>query len=170
MEEIGVLAGVGVVLKLFPSVLALWPTGDARLRSIGLAIAVFVGLVVVSLPIVGIESWLEFASAISNAQPACTDARFSIPCALGPVIGVSAARMAAIAVGGALVLLALLVRNDRAAFVLFGAAMLAPVADMHPHYWLFAYVALAVLIGGMLASFHRPGRVDSHYAPSRPDG
>ena len=70
--RVGILAGIGAAFKLFPSVLALWPTGRARRRSIGFAIAVFASLTLMSLPIVGVESWYEFAAALSNARPHAT--------------------------------------------------------------------------------------------------
>ena len=79
-----------------------------------------------------------------------------MPCALQPLLGTGVAKLAAIALGGLVLIAALRTRSDRLAFVLFGVAMLVPVPDMHPHYWLIAYVAAVVLIGGLLASRRRP--------------
>ena len=66
------------------------------------------------------------------------------------MLGVFAAKAVAIGLAVLAVTGALLVRNDRAAFVLFGVAMVVPAADLHFSYWLFAYVAGLVLVGGLL--------------------
>ena len=148
--RVGALAAIGALFKLFPSVLVLWPTGRARKRSIVIAAGVVIASAVASLVMMGPQAWLDFPSVLLNAQPYCTDVRVSIPCVLTPVVGALGSK--AIAIGLALSALAgaLVVRSDRAAFVLFGVAMLAPVSDMHFNYWLIAYVALVVLIGGAL--------------------
>jgi Glycosyltransferase family 87 len=153
--RVGAMAAIGSLFKLFPSVLVLWPTGRARWRSIAIAGVVLIGSSLLALPLVGWQAFLDFPSVLLNAQPYCTDVRVSIPCALTPILGAFGAK--AIAIGIALLALlgALLVRNDRAAFVLFGAAMVAPVSDMHFSYWLFAYVAGVVLIGGLLRRKNR---------------
>jgi hypothetical protein len=154
--RIGLVAGLAAIVKVFPGALVLWPTGRARRESVVLAIGVAVGLTVVSLPLVGMQSWIDFPIAISNALLSCGEGRYSLPCALQPLLGTSGAKLAAIALGGLVLIAALRTRNDRLAFVLFGVAMLVPVPDMHPHYWLIAYVAVVVLIGGLLASRRRP--------------
>ena len=154
--RIGLVAGLAAVVKVFPGALVLWPTGRARRESLVLAIGVAVGLTVVSLPLVGLQSWMDFPVAISNALLSCGEGRYSVPCALQPLLGTGVAKLAAIALGGLVLIAALRTRNDRLAFVLFGVAMLVPVPDMHPHYWLIAYVAAVVLIGGLLASRRRP--------------
>ena len=147
--RVGALAAIGALFKLFPSVLVLWPTGEARRRSIVIA-----------------ADGVEFDGSLARDGGAAGLASFPggrvqcpalllrrpgyVPCALTPMVGPLAAK--AIAVGVALIALAaaLRVRNDRAAFVLFGVAMLAPVSDMHFNYWLIAYVAVVVLVGGAL--------------------
>ena len=157
--RIGALAGLGGAMKLVPVVLALWPTGQARRRSVLLAILVMIGMTVLTIPIVGVQSWFDFVSVLSNATPACDGGRISIPCLIGPTVGFSAGRGIALAIGAGFLILALWVKRDRLAFVLFGAAMLAPVADMHPHYWLFAYVAGVVVIAGVSHHSTVAGRV-----------
>lgn len=149
--RIGALAAIAGLFRLVPSVLVLWPTGRARWRSVGIAIVVVAVSTLISLLLVGPQAWLDYASVLINAPPSCTDGGVSIACALTPTTGAAGAK--AVAVGIALLALAgaLRVRNDRAAFVLFGVAMLAPTAGMDASSWLIAYVALVVLIGGALS-------------------
>ena len=149
--RIGIVAALAAVIKIYPGALVLWPTGAARRRSIAMAAAVVIGLTVVSLPIVGLQSWLDFPIALGNAQLSCGETRYSVACLLLPLLGTTGAKAAGVLLGGAFLLGALWTRRDRLAFVLFGASMLAPVPDMHLHYWLIAYVALVVVAGGLYA-------------------
>jgi len=154
--RVGILAALGAAMKVVPGVLVLWPTGKARRRSIVMAGLTFAVLTLASVPMVGTGSWVEFVMALANRAPDCVDAPPSIPCIVGPLLGSATGQLVAIAVSLACLGLAIRTRHDRLAFVLFGAAMMAPVANLHLHYWLFAYVAGVVVAGGALARLLAP--------------
>lgn len=162
--RIGVLVGIVSAFKIFPGVLAFWPTGSSRRMSMALAIVAVAVLTVLSLPLTGVQTWPEFLAVVANAQPTCSDGRISLACLLLPEIGAAWAKSVAMFVGVAVFIAALWTKRERVAFVLFGAAMMVPVIDLHPHTWLIAYVALAVGVSGLLKAWRegrnpRPGAV-----------
>lgn len=163
----GAIAAVAALIKIYPGVLVFWPTGQARRRSLAAAVAVAAGATLLTLPIVGLQSWADFATAMGNAELSCGASRVSIPCLVEPVVGSrTSAKLVGVAVGLVFFVLALRTRSDRLAFVLFGAAMLAPVPDGHLHYWLIAYVAIVVVFGGVVAA--RRKAAEDHRVPALP--
>lgn len=146
-----VSAGVGSIMKIFPGLVAAWPARAAGVRAIPWAVVVAVALAAASVPLVGLDAWRDFAAALANARPECSPQSISIGCGLAGLVGPSAAQLTGIAVSLVLVLAVLLVRSRYAAYVALGGAMLAPVVDMHPHYWLFAwtvaYVGVVRIVG-----------------------
>ncbi len=149
--RVGALAAIGGLFKLFPSVLVLWPTGRSRWRSIALAVAVVIGSSLVALPLSASRRSSTSRPWYLNAQPYCTDVRVSIPCVLTPMLGIMAAK--AVAIGLALMALrapSWLGMIERPS-LLFGVAMVRTRSQtMHLSYWLFAYVAAAWSVGGLL--------------------
>jgi hypothetical protein len=131
-----------------------WSTRRTFLRVLLTALAVGVALFVVTLPIVGIQSWVDYAKALSYSQPACGLGSFppSVACTLQPIVGIGAAKLAGIAlalvVGGT----AVVARSPLISFALVVLAWLAPVTDLHSHYLLVIYVlavtTCATLLGG----------------------
>ena len=137
-------AGVGAVLKIFPGLLAAWPARRDGWRAFGLAAGTALGVILLTLPLVGTGAWAGFAAALRNAQPECSAQGISIACGLDGLLGPTAARLLGIAIS--LILVAVVIRS-RSAFVAYAAlagALLAPVVDMHPHYWLIAWVVAFV--------------------------
>ena len=152
------LAGLGAVLKIYPGLLAAWAARGDGWRAFGLAAATSVGLILLTLPLVGIGSWNDFAAALWNAQPECSAQGISIACGLEGLLGSAAARMVGIVVS--LLLLAVVVRS-RSRFVAYAAlagALLAPVVDMHPHYWLIAWVVAFVGVARVVGRRSRRSR------------
>ncbi len=147
-SRIGLFVGIAAMLKIYPIILLLWPTGRSRPRSVILAAGAMVGLVALSLPWLGVGAWPEFLTAFSNAELSCGGSRFSLQCLLEPSLGLTAAKAVALGLAVILMIAAARTTQDRLAFVLLGAAMLVAVPDMHPHYWLIAYVALMVVLAG----------------------
>lgn len=150
-RTLAAIAGIGALLKIFPGLFVAWPARRDGWQSLGIAVGTTLVIVILTLPFVGIGSWIDFGSALQNAQPECSPQSYSIPCALDGLVGPRPARLVAVAV--ALVLVSVVVRA-RSAFVAYAAlagALLAPVVDMHPHYWLFpwivAFVGVARLVG-----------------------
>lgn len=142
----GFLAGLGATMKVVPGVLLFWSTPQTFPRVFLAALATAAALFAITLPIVGIQSWVDFATALSYSQPACGVDSIppSVACAIKPIVGVGAAKLAGIALavvaGGA----AVTVRSPLRAFALIVFAWLAPVTDLHSHYLLVVYVLAVV--------------------------
>jgi hypothetical protein len=136
-------AAVGGIVKVFPAGLAFWSARRHGWRPLLITAVVGAALVVVTLPLTGINEWVAFTRALGNAVPACSG-RLSVACVLGPMVGQTAATWIGIGLGATLLLGSLVVRNEVAAFTLLVLGMLAPVTDGHPHYFLFIDVLLVV--------------------------
>ena len=141
-----VAAAFAAIIKVFPFLLVGWRARDEGLRAIVLGGAVLLALVIVTLLLMGVTSWVDYAQAMSNAVPACETRFPSIACVLTPFVGIPLAKLAGIVVGLALALAAIRVRSRLLAFVLLAAAIVAPVTDLHPHYGLFLFVVIVVVV------------------------
>jgi hypothetical protein len=140
---LGALLGL---LKLAPGALVAWTDRTRFVRSVAAAAAVVALVGLTTLPIVGVQSWLDYAAAVGNAMPRCemTNAgAVPVSCALASVAGPIGLRLA-ILLAAALAIGSVLVRGDLAAFGLVVAASVTPLAEMHLHVWLFPIVFLAI--------------------------
>jgi len=149
--RVGAIAGVLAVVKVVPGSLAFWARPSTLARSLVAAAIAAVLVCALTLPLVGIDSWLDFLKALGNAEPTCEYPIPSLACAAAPVTGMVSAKVLGIAVGCALAVGAVLVRDDYHSFCLATFAWIAPTADMHVHSWLtvfvLAFVGAARLVG-----------------------
>jgi hypothetical protein len=150
-------AGVGAAFKIFPGALALWGVRRRGWRAlfvaVGMAASVAAASAVVTLPIVGLDEWTRFVTALANAEPTCAGGRASVACLSQPYVGTGTATLVGIVVGVALLGVSLLVRSEFPAFVLLTAGMLAPLADGHHHYLLFVYVLIVIGLCRLVATW-----------------
>ena len=148
---IGVHAGVGATIKLVPGALLFWSTRQTFLRVLLTTLGVGVALLVLTLPLVGIQSWFDYVRALSYSEPACgVDFPTSLACTLQPILGIGTAKVAgivtALVAGG----LAIVARSPLVSFALVVVAWLAPVTDLHFHYLLVVYVLAVVAVARWL--------------------
>jgi hypothetical protein len=109
----GLLGAIGALTKLSPAMVA---TLDGW-RGLRLAVVWTLAAVAVTLPLVGVDAWRDYLTAIANGYPNC-DAAASLACGLAPLgFGVSKAITAAIGVGIGLASLAFRDRLVRLALV-----------------------------------------------------
>jgi hypothetical protein len=141
---IPVAAGVAATLKAFPAAFALWPTRRHGWRPLVLAAAVAAAITLVALPLVGVDEWSRYLSALANAVPSCDGGRSSVACVLLPWTGDGLAKAAGVVIGALLLATSVVVRRETLAFTLLTLGMLAPLADGHPHYLLFGYVLIVI--------------------------
>jgi hypothetical protein len=153
---VSVAAGVMGVTKIYPALLAVWVRRDDLFRSVALAFATAGALVVLTLPLVGIDAWRDFLIALSNAEPRCVIP--SLTCALAPAIGATPATIIAVSASLGLVVLSLVARDRRARFLLLAYAMIAAVPDLYAHYLLIPFVAAFAAVANSLRPAFR--RVD----------
>jgi hypothetical protein len=154
------LAAISRVTPIFMVVLD-W-RGPHGLRRIAYAGALGAGVLVLTLPLIGLQNWQDYAVSISGAVPSCDQVVNSLTCALVPAIGLGAAKVTAIGVAIVCVGAAMLVRRRVLAAGLISVAMLLPLPDLWPFYLLFPFVALwaglATRVGGLSRAEMPPDR------------
>ena len=138
------LAGLGAVLKIFPGLLAAWSLRRAGWLAFGVAAGTALVVIVLTLPMVGAASWIDFGLSLRNAQPECSAQSVSIACLLDGPLSPAAARLVGIVVSLILVAVVIRARSEFVAYAALAGALLAPVVDMHPHYWLIVWVVAFV--------------------------
>lgn len=141
---LGAVAGLVALTKIFPGSLVAWAWRSHGWSQFRNAALVAGGISLITLPLVGVQEWADFARAVTNARPACVGHGVSFACAMGPAIGMGAAQLVGFAVALAAFATAMFVSSPVLAFGLVGLAMLAPVTDMWFHYWLYPYVVVVV--------------------------
>jgi hypothetical protein len=164
--SIGVLSGLGGTIKLVPGTVVFWSTRETFPRVLLSALAVGGALFVLTLPVVGIESWFDYVRALSFSEPACgVDAPRSVACTLQPIVGIGPAKLAGIAFALVAGGLAVLARAPLLSFALVVVAWLAPVTDLHYHYLLVVYVlAVVVAVSWLGARRNRPNNASTTVA------
>ena len=138
-RQAGVLGGILGVLKVFAGALTFAARHD-KVRAFGIALLVAAGLALVTLPVVGVAGWLDFATALTGAVPDCSGFNVSIACALGPSVGLGWGSLVGVLIGGLAVLGMLAVRQPYPLSVLAAIAVMAPANNLHIHYWTIGYV------------------------------
>lgn len=138
-RQAGVLGGILAILKVFAGAVTMAAL-DGKARAVAIALLVAGGLTLVTLPVVGVGSWLDFGTALTGAVPDCSGFNISIACTLGPTLGLGAGSLIGIAVGGLAVLGMLACRQPYLLSVLAAIAVMAPANNVHIHYWTIGYV------------------------------
>ncbi|HXG26490.1 MAG TPA: glycosyltransferase family 87 protein [Candidatus Binatia bacterium] len=101
----GVGLGFAAVVKVFPAVLLLWLIATRRLRAAVSMVVAGAALAVATLPITGLEPWLQYPTVLANlAAVADTTDTISPTIWLAPYLGFTPARWLVTAVGVALLL------------------------------------------------------------------
>ena len=119
------VAALGIA-KVFPATLVFWTTPSKLPRAILTSALIAAAWVVVTLPFIGIGTWVDFFRAMGNAQPNCDAYRSSVTCLLAPTIGVGLGKIFAVLLAGALGLAAVFVPNDLIAFTLLAVSWVVP--------------------------------------------
>ncbi|MGH2468389.1 MAG: glycosyltransferase family 87 protein [Candidatus Limnocylindrales bacterium] len=143
---IGPLAGVLAVVRIFPGSLAVQRVRATGWRGALVPVGVAIGLVIVTLPIVGLNSWTDYATALTNAVPQCTKQVNSLVCALTPAMGAAVAEGTAMLLTAILLVGSLLVRNSLASFTMITLVWVLPMPDLSPNY-LLAVILPAYVVG-----------------------
>jgi alpha-1,2-mannosyltransferase len=90
----GAAVGVAAVVKVFPGVLVLWFLLTRRYRAAAGAIVGAAALALVTLPITGIEPWLQYPTVLANlGVPLDTRDTLAPTVWLAPVLGFTPARV-----------------------------------------------------------------------------
>lgn len=160
----GYMAVIGGLLKVFPLAGIAWAF---RCRApILVPLLVGASLVALSVAVLGIDAWRDFAVALTNGTGSATWFPEPPRHALEPVLGPTGASVVAYGLAGVLALASVLVRDDRTAFALLGLAMITPAPDWFVHYFTVPVVGVlpwvASLAVGWPALWARLGTTDEH--------
>ena len=138
-RQAGVAGGVLAVLKVFAGSVT-FGSPERKTTAFLTAVAVVAALALVTLPIVGPGSWLDFGTALIGAVPDCSGFNVSIACTLGGTIGLGLGSLVGILVGGLAVAGMLVCRQPYLLSILAAIAVMAPANNLHIHYWTIGYV------------------------------
>lgn len=154
------VAGIAATFKLFPGLMVLWAVRRQGLRPIFIALATFLVLCLLSVPLVGFQTWRDFFTTLVNAQPPCQSYNtLSFACIFSQLTGVTIAKLIGYGFVVVFGVATILVKDRFWAFFLLGATMLAGVTDMHLHFWVFWYVVLVVGLSLVYARTRPEARV-----------
>jgi hypothetical protein len=146
-RQAGLLGGLLAIVKVFAGALAA-ASIEGKARALGTALAVAAALIILTLPMVGPQSWLDFGTALTRAVPDCSEFNVSVACMLGPTLGLGWGSVVGVLVGGLAVIGMLACRQPYLLSLLAGVAVMAPANNLHIHYWTIGYVLV-------IASFAR---------------
>ena len=100
----GAAIGVAAVIKVFPGLLVLWLLASRRYRAAAAAVGAAVLLALVTLPITGIQPWLDYPTVLANlGAPSDTTDTLAPTIWLAPILGFALARALVTVAGVALV-------------------------------------------------------------------
>jgi alpha-1,2-mannosyltransferase len=149
----GVAIGAAALVKVFPALLILWLVLTGRSRAAGFAILGFVLLAAATIPISGIQPWLDYPAVIANIGPPVDTYSTLAPAVwLGGIAGPTFARV--------LVVVAVVVSvtwtarrlDDGAGFALAVTGSIAIAPALYHHY--LAILVLPLLLA--IAHTRRP--------------
>jgi hypothetical protein len=110
----GIAVGAAAIVKIFPILLVLWFALTQRWRAAAWAIAAALAIAVVSLPITGLQPWLDYPTVLANlsSTPNATDA-LAPTFWLAPYVGFTIARIVVTSIGlGILLVAAIAIPRD----------------------------------------------------------
>ncbi|HLX34654.1 MAG TPA: glycosyltransferase family 87 protein [Candidatus Limnocylindrales bacterium] len=115
----GIAIGAATIVKIFPGLLVLWFLLTRRWRAAAWSIVAVVGLAVLSLPVTGLQPWLDYPTVLANLSltPDAVDA-LAPTFWLAPYLGFTIARLVVTVAGLAILAYVVLGRrsDDRIGF------------------------------------------------------
>jgi len=142
----GVAVGIAALIKLFPAVVLVWFVLRGRWRAAAWGVAAALALAVATLPVVGLEPWLQYPRVILNlGAPANTADALAPSLWLGQWLPPLVARGIVVAVGLVAVAWSARALEERASYGVAVAACVLLAPAMFQHY--LALMVLPLLLG-----------------------
>jgi hypothetical protein len=141
----GVLSGTLGVVKVFVGALALATTGS-KIRALVWAFGTGFVLALVTLPLVGLQSWFDFMTAMSGSVADCRGLNMSVACRLEPWVGATGGTLVGVVIAALAAVGLLFSRQPFRMCVLAAIIILAPANNLHFHYWTIVFV---VVVAGL---------------------
>ena len=145
----GIAIGLATVVKLFPGVLVLWLLITRRYRAAAWAAIAAAVFVAVTLPVTGLQPWLDYPTVLANlSAPKDTTDTLAPTVWLAPFLGFTLARLLVTAAG--LTMLAWTARSKAPASVSFAIAILVSVLiapALYQHYLAILVLPMILALG-----------------------
>lgn len=142
----GIAVGIAALIKLFPAVVLLWFALTGRWRAAAWGLVGAVALALVTLPVTGIDPWLQYPRVVLNlGAPANTADALAPSLWLGQVLPPLVARATVLVVGLAIVTWSARSLEQRASYGIAVAASVLMAPAMFQHY--LALMVLPMLLG-----------------------
>ena len=131
----GVAIGAATMIKIFPGLLVVWLLVRRRFRAAAWSVGAVAAIALVSVPIVGLDNWLDFPRALLNMGPIVSTIDAVSPISwLEPVVGFDLARWSVLGAGTALVVWAARKRDERVGFALAVTVSVLVAPSVFHHY------------------------------------
>jgi Glycosyltransferase family 87 len=144
----GVAIGVATVIKIFPGLVLVWFIVTGRWRGVGWAVVGALALSLLTLPMTGIQPWLDFPTVLRNmAAPTDPSASFAPTMWLAPVLGFALARVVVTVLGVAIVAWSALRQSARTSFAVAVLASVLITPALWSHYLSMIVLPLLVALG-----------------------
>jgi hypothetical protein len=142
----GVLVGVAALIKVFPGLIVLWFLLTGRVRAAAAAIVAVALLAAATIPVVGLQSWLDYPIVLANlGRPTELTDVLAPTVWLSSVMPPLAAQALVTLAGIATVAWVSLRRSAAASFAVTVIVSLLIAPALYPHY--LAIMVLPLLIG-----------------------
>jgi hypothetical protein len=143
----GVLVGVAALVKIFPGLLILWFLLRRRWLAAGSALIAILLLSLVTLPVVGLESWLDYPTVLMNlGSPVHIDDTIAPTVWLSAFMTPSLARLMVVGGGLAVVLWSVRRRTEAVSFAITVAVSVLIAPALYHHYLAILVLPLLLLI------------------------
>ena len=143
----GAAIAAASLVKLFPAVLVIWLLASGRFRAAGYAAQAGLVVVLVTLPVTGVDPWLQYPTVLANlSAPADPTDTLAPTVWLAPFLGFTLARIVVTAIGLVVVIVAARRIGDTARS--FGVAVVVSILiapALYHHY--LAIMVLPLLLG-----------------------
>lgn len=100
---LGLAIAAAALVKVFPIVLIVWLIGSRRWRALGWVIIGTAAMVVISLPMTGLQAWLDYPRVILNATSGVASVVPTVSNLLAGLFGAIVARAVVLVGGGVIV-------------------------------------------------------------------
>jgi alpha-1,2-mannosyltransferase len=144
----GIAVGIATVIKLFPGVLVLWFLLTGRRRAAGWSVVGAVALTLVTLPLTGIQPWLDYPRVLANLGAPIDATNSMAPTIwLAPWLGFTVARVVVTVIGLGVVVWAAHTLDARRGFALTVAVAVLVTPALWSHYLTVLLVPLTLALG-----------------------
>jgi len=144
----GIAIGVATVIKLFPGVPLLWLLLTRRYRAAAWAVIAAVVFVAITVPITGLQPWLDYPIVLANlAGPSDTTDTLAPTVWLVPFLGFAAARALVTAVGVASLALTARTASNAVGFAIAVLVSVLIAPGLYQHYLAILVLPMILALG-----------------------